>query len=82
MSDLCGNRIIMKLVSVENLSVSYGANTVLRAIDLEIESGEIVTVVSPNGSGKTSPLKAIIGAMQPANGSVNLKPRLKIGYVP
>ena len=47
MSDLCGNRIIMKLVSVENLSVSYGANTVLRAIDLEIESGEIVTVVGP-----------------------------------
>ena len=57
MSDLCGNRIIMKLVSVENLSVSYLANTVLRAIDLEIESGEIVTVVSPNRSGKTSLLK-------------------------
>ena len=82
MSDLCGNRIIMRLVSVENLSVSYGANTVLRAVDLEIESGEIVTVVGPNGSGKTSLLKAIIGATQPANGSVNLKPELKIGYVP
>ena len=79
MSDLCGNRIIMKLVSVENLSVSYGANTVLRAIDLEIKSGEIVTVVGPNGSGKTSLLKAIIGATQPANGSVNLKSGLKIG---
>ena len=52
----------MKLVSVENLSVSYGANTVLRAVDLEIELGEIVTVVGPNGSGKTSLLKAIFGA--------------------
>jgi zinc transport system ATP-binding protein len=76
------NRKLMKLVSVENLSVSYGANTVLRAVDLEIELGEIVTVVGPNGSGKTSLLKAIIGARQPAKGSVKLKPRLKIGYVP
>lgn len=72
----------MNLINVENLSVSYGLNTVLRGVDFKIELGEIVTVVGPNGSGKTSLLKAIIGAIKPANGSITLKPRLKIGYVP
>ena len=69
----------MNLINVENLSVSYGLNTVLRGVDFKIELGEIVTVVGPNGSGKTSLLKAIIGAIKPAKGSITLKPRLKIG---
>ena len=72
----------MSLISIEKLSVKYGSNTVLRAVDLEISSGEIVTIVGPNGSGKTSLLKAIIGAVQPADGVVKLKPKLKIGYIP
>ena len=72
----------MSLITVENLSVKYGINTVLKEVDFEIELGEIVTIVGPNGSGKTSLLKAIIGAIQPAEGSVTLKPRLKVGYVP
>ena len=41
-----------------------------------------MTIVGPNGSGKTSLLKAIIGAVEPAKGCVTLKPGLKIGYVP
>ena len=72
----------MNLITVNNLSVTYGLNTVLRGVDFEIELGEIVTIVGPNGSGKTSLLKAIIGAIQPAEGSVILKPRLRVGYVP
>ena len=72
----------MSLISIEKLSVKYGSNTVLRAVDLEISSGEIVTIVGPNGSGKTSLLKAIIGAVQPADGVVKLKPKLKIGGHP
>jgi zinc transport system ATP-binding protein len=72
----------MNLITVENLSVSYGSNTVLRGIDFKIELGEIVTIVGPNGSGKTSLLKAIIGAIQPCKGLIKLKPGLKIGYVP
>jgi len=69
----------MSLILIEKLSVKYGSNTVLREVDLEISSGEIVTIVGPNGSGKTSLLKAIIGAVQPADGEVKLKPKLKIG---
>lgn len=72
----------MSLISVDNLSVRYGANTVLRNVGLAVEPGEIVTIVGPNGSGKTSLLRAIIGATPPAAGQVTLKPGLRIGYVP
>ncbi|WP_170329758.1 metal ABC transporter ATP-binding protein [Ruegeria arenilitoris] len=72
----------MTLITVENLSVRYGANTVLRHVDMAIEPGEIVTIVGPNGSGKTSLLRAIIGATKPSVGNVSLKPGLKLGYVP
>ena len=72
----------MSLITVEKLSVRYGANTVLRNIDLTVEPGEIVTIVGPNGSGKTSLFKAIIGATQPSAGSISRQPGLRIGYVP
>ena len=72
----------MSLISVHNLSVAYGANTVLRHVALTLEPGEIVTIVGPNGSGKTSLLRAIIGATTAIRGEINLRPGLKIGYVP
>ncbi len=72
----------MTLVSVENLSVRYGGHMVLSHVDLSISAGEIVTVVGPNGSGKTSLLRAIIGAAVPFRGRVVRKPGLKLGYVP
>lgn len=72
----------MSLIFVKNLSVAYGANTVLHNVNLTLEPGEIVTIVGPNGSGKTSLLRAIIGATKPASGEITLKPGLKIGYVP
>jgi len=72
----------MSLITVTQLSVAYGANTVLRKVDLHLSRGEIVTIVGPNGSGKTSLLRAIIGAARPVEGQVVLAPGLKIGYVP
>ena len=72
----------MSLITVDNLSVRYGANTVLHDVSLSVEPGEIVTIVGPNGSGKTSMLKAIIGAIEPAAGQVKLQQGLRIGYVP
>lgn len=72
----------MSLVEVENLSVRYGARTVLSRVSLNVEPGEIVTIVGPNGSGKTSLLRAIIGAVKPSQGSVAKGTGVKIGYVP
>ncbi len=72
----------MSLITVNDLSVSYGAKTVLSRVDLSVEAGEIVTIVGPNGSGKTSLFKAIIGSIAPASGQVVRQRGLRIGYVP
>lgn len=72
----------MSLIHVENLSVAYGGQIVLRDVNLSITPGEIVTIVGPNGSGKTSLLRALIGAVKPAGGRVHRARDLRIGYVP
>ena len=72
----------MSLIHVEGLSVRYGARTALSDVSLRIEPNEIVTIVGPNGSGKTSLLRAIIGAVKPLSGSIVHASNLKIGYVP
>lgn len=72
----------MSLVNVENLSISYGAKTVLSHVSLAIEPGEILTIVGPNGSGKTSLLRSIIGAVKPSRGRVTQASDLRVGYVP
>ena len=72
----------MSLIQVEDLTVRYGASTALSGVSLHVKPGEIVTIVGPNGSGKTSLLRAIIGAVKPAKGRVIHGSGVKIGYVP
>ena len=69
----------MSLITIEGLTVTYGGVTALKNVSLDVNAGEIVTIVGPNGSGKTSLLKAIIGAVTPLEGSVRIKHGLKIG---
>ena len=72
----------MSLIQVEDLTVRYGTSTALSGVSLHVEPGEIVTIVGPNGSGKTSLLRAIIGAVKPVKGRVVQESGVKIGYVP
>ncbi len=72
----------MSLVDMSGLNVQLGGQTVLHHVEFSIDPGEIVTIVGPNGSGKTSLLRAIIGATQPATGRIRQSDGLRIGYVP
>ena len=72
----------MALVNLNKLTVAYSGVVALKNVSFQIDAGEIVTIVGPNGSGKTSLLKAIIGAVVPQEGNVDVKSGLKIGYVP
>jgi zinc transport system ATP-binding protein len=75
-------------VSFENVSFSYGGSDVLENISLSIAEDEIVSVVGPNGGGKTTMLRLILGLEKPKVGLVRIfgrspeSAREKIGYMP
>lgn len=72
----------MSLVTLQHVTLAYGEHVMLHDVDFDMGASEIVTIVGPNGSGKTSLVKAIIGALMPKSGQVLVRPDLKIGYVP
>jgi branched-chain amino acid transport system ATP-binding protein len=58
------------LLEVSGLHVRYGRTHAVKAVDLHVAEGEIVTVLGANGAGKTSLLRALHGAVKPAGGSI------------
>ena len=68
-------------LGVESLNVSYKQNHVLEDISFEIERGQFVCVIGPNGGGKSTLLKAIVGLLPIRSGKVRKEAR-NIGYVP
>jgi zinc transport system ATP-binding protein len=72
----------VSLISATGLGVSYGGRRVLFDINFQIDRGEIVTVVGPNGSGKTTFLRALLGVVPPSRGGVHRAKGLRVGYVP
>jgi len=57
---------------VQNLDVSFGANTVISNLNFEMESGDIVAIIGPSGCGKTTLLRAISGLLKPTKGTIVL----------
>jgi NitT/TauT family transport system ATP-binding protein len=55
---------------VRDLSISYGGEPVLEAVNLTVEEGRFVSLVGPSGSGKSSLLRAVIGLQQPLSGTI------------
>ena len=70
------------LISLNSVTIGYNNKIVLRDVDLTVKRGEIITIVGPNGSGKTSMMRALIGALVPTTGSVSRSKSLSVGYVP
>ncbi|MFG2653738.1 ABC transporter ATP-binding protein [Streptomyces sp. NPDC048425] len=57
-------------IRFDQVSVAYGANTVLHSLDLTVEPGEVMALLGPSGSGKTTALRAVAGFVRPASGRV------------
>ncbi len=60
----------MKMLEVRDLHVSYGGIRALRGISLEVNQGEIVTIIGANGAGKSTLLNTISGFLKPAKGEI------------
>ena len=78
----------MSLVAVDNLALRFGDRTLFEGLDFELERGELLAVLGPNGTGKTSLIRILLGLLQPSAGSVVIEgcpPQercYRIGYVP
>src|SRR5260370_41176276 len=59
------------MLGVRDLEVAYGNIPALRGITLEVEKGEIVTLIGANGAGKTTTLRTISGLLKPRRGQVH-----------
>jgi branched-chain amino acid transport system ATP-binding protein len=58
------------MLTLENVSVNYGAIEALNGISLHIKQGEVVTLIGANGAGKTTTLRTITGLLEPKKGRV------------
>lgn len=63
---------LMSHISVRGVSFGYTNKTVLRDINLDIAHGEIVTLLGPNGCGKSTLIKLMLGLYRPVQGSIHL----------
>lgn len=70
------------LVSLENVSVSYGQRRVLSDVSLELRPGKILTLLGPNGAGKSTLVRVVLGLVAADAGVIKRNGQLRIGYVP
>lgn len=77
----------MKIVEIDNISVNYGSYKALSEVTLDVYQDDFLGVIGPNGGGKTTLIKAILGVI-PYSGSINYAAEIysdslhKIGYLP
>lgn len=77
-------------IELENVNFSYDRVSILENLTFTVRKGEYLGIIGPNGGGKTTLLKIILGLLEPTDGTVKLfgqdihtfKERYRIGYVP
>ncbi|MCB1085374.1 MAG: metal ABC transporter ATP-binding protein [Chlamydiia bacterium] len=79
---------MLPAISFQNVSFSYQTTCIIKNASFTVDAGEYVGVIGPNGGGKTTALKLMLGFLSPQKGEVKVfgKPpkeeRQKVGYVP
>jgi len=81
---------LKRIVEVKGLNLSFNGVKILEDVDLIIEKGDFLAIIGPNGGGKTTLLKCILGFLKPQTGEVKIfgepiesfRNWAKIGYVP
>ncbi len=72
----------MEIAKISNVSVSYDNCEALSSASLTINKSDFIGVIGPNGGGKTTLIKTILGLIKPTSGEISLRKGLKVGYMP
>ncbi|MDR1859712.1 MAG: ABC transporter ATP-binding protein [Bacteroidales bacterium] len=71
------------LIEIQSLAVRYDADLILQDVNLAVCRNDFLGMIGPNGGGKTTLIKAILGLVRPASGKIVFHiPRSRIGYLP
>ena len=76
------------IIEIKNLSFTFNGHDVLKNVDLTVNKGEFLALIGPNGGGKTTLLRILLGLLQPHRGTIKVFGRPprdishRIGYVP
>jgi len=76
------------VIALRSVSFAYDGSRVLEEVDLKIAAGEVACLIGPNGGGKTTLLKILLGLLRPTGGDVRVfglapeRARARIGYLP
>ncbi|CBL43768.1 High-affinity zinc uptake system ATP-binding protein [gamma proteobacterium HdN1] len=70
------------LLELQTVSLRIEGKLILDQIQLSLHANEIITVVGPNGGGKTSLIKLALGLIRPSEGKVQRRKGLRVGYMP
>lgn len=70
------------ILALEGAAVGYGREVLLRDLTLEVTAGDFLAIVGPNGGGKTTILRTLLGVLPPLAGSRRQPQPLRVGYVP
>jgi ABC-type Mn2+/Zn2+ transport system ATPase subunit len=73
---------VTPLVSLAGASIGYGRRPLLSGLDLAVTRGDFLAIVGPNGGGKTTLLRTLLGILAPLAGRREQPAPLRVGYVP
>lgn len=71
-----------KAIKIDHLSVYYGETLAVNDICLDVEKGEFLGIIGPNGGGKSTLLKAVLGLIPKSEGTILINSKGPVGYVP
>src|SRR5512146_978772 len=72
----------MSLITATSLSKSFGAEDLFANVSFSVAKGARLALVGPNGIGKTTLLRILIGEEEPSSGTVTRAKSLRVGYLP
>lgn len=70
------------LLQLNNIAAGYEGKDVIKDVNLKVNSNDFIGIIGPNGGGKTTLLKTVLGLISPSNGTIDKAQELRIGYLP